>query len=121
MIRDTKAVFDDHLDRADRRDLYGDIETNFAPDCVLLTSYGRFEGHVGVRAAADLLDRQVPEAAYEYTQRSVHEDIAFLEWRATGRGACVRDGADSFLVTDGRIRIMTIHYTVEPARWLCAL
>jgi hypothetical protein len=114
MARTTAEVFTDHLDRADRGDLRGDIEANFAPDCVLMTSYGRFEGRDGVRAAADLLERQVPGAVYEYTQRSVHEDIAFLEWRAVGRDSVVQDGADSFLIRDGRIRVMTIHYTVEP-------
>jgi hypothetical protein len=30
-----------------------------------------------------------------------------------GRGGVVRDGADTFLIRDGRIQIMTIHYTVE--------
>jgi hypothetical protein len=114
MARTTADVFNDHLDRADRGDVQGDIEANFAPDCVLLTTYGRFDGHEGVRAAAELLDRQVPEAKYEYTQRSTHADIAFLEWRAVGRESRVDDGADTFLIRDGRIHVMTIHYTVEP-------
>ncbi|HEX5453530.1 MAG TPA: nuclear transport factor 2 family protein [Stellaceae bacterium] len=114
MTRTAAEIFDDHLARADRGDVTGDIEANFAVDCVLLTTYGRFDGHDGVRAAADLLDRQVPEAIYAYTQRSVHGQIAFLEWRASGRGSGVTDGADTFLIRDGRIRVMTIHYTVVP-------
>jgi hypothetical protein len=113
MSRTTAQVFDDHLDRADRGDVRGDIDANFAPDCVLMTSFGRFDRHDGVRAAADLLNQQVPGATYTYTQRSVHGDVAFLEWRAAGRDACVRDGADTFLIRDGRIQVMTIHYTVE--------
>lgn len=114
MARTTAEVFNDHLDRANRADVRGDVETNFAPDCVLMTTYGRFEGHDGVRAAADLLDRQVPGASYDYTQRSVQQDVAFLEWTAVGRESCVQDGADTFLIRDGRIQVMTIHYTVEP-------
>jgi len=113
--RTTAEVFDDHLDRADRNDLEGDIAANLAPDCVLLTTYGRFDGHAGVRAAAALLAEQVPQARYRYVQRTVHGDIAFLEWTAEGQGRRVRDGADSFLVRDGRIVVMTIHYTVEEA------
>lgn len=113
MARTTEQIFNDHLTRADRDDVEGDIAANFAPDCVLLTSYGRFEGHGGVRAAAALLARQVPDAVYRYTRRSVAGDMAFLEWTATGRGARVGDGADSFLCRDDRIQIMTIHYTVE--------
>lgn len=111
--RSAQEVFDDHLARADRDDVEGDIAANFAADCVLLTTYGRFDGHDGVRAAAELLAQQVPDARYEYTQRTTHGDVAFLEWTASGRGAVVRDGADSFLIRDGRVQVMTIHYTVE--------
>ena len=116
MARTTLEIFNDHLARADRGDVEGDIAANFALDCVLLTTYGRFTGHDGVRAAAALLAEQIPNAIYEYTQRSVESEMAFLEWTAAGNGAMVRDGADSYLCRDGRIQIMTIHYTVEPAR-----
>jgi hypothetical protein len=61
-----------------------------------------------------MLADEVPEAKYLYTQRAVYGEIAFLEWTAVGRGALVSDGADSFLIRDDRIRVMTIHYTVEP-------
>jgi hypothetical protein len=113
MARSTAEVFEDHLARADRGDVEGDIAANFAPDCVLLTSYGRFDGHSGVRAAAALLAEQAPEAKYLYTQRSVHGEIAFLEWTAVGRNAIIDDGADTFLIRDDRIHTMTIHYTVD--------
>jgi hypothetical protein len=43
----------------------------------------------------------------------VHGDIAFLEWTAVADGAMVRDGADTFVIRDDRVRVMTIHYTVE--------
>lgn len=111
--RSTREVFDDHLARADHGDIEGDIASNYSANCVLLTTYGRFEGVEGVRAAAALLEQQVPEAKYEYTQRVVHGDIAFLEWTARGRDAAVRDGADTFLIRDGRVQVMTIHYTVD--------
>jgi hypothetical protein len=62
-----------------------------------------------------LLAQQVPDASYSYTQRAVQGEIAFLEWKALGRGAVVHDGADSFLIRSGKIRIMTIHYTVSAA------
>ncbi len=113
MDRSTAEVFDDHLDCATRNDVEADLKANFAPDCVLLTSFGRFDGHDGVREAAALLARQVPEAEYRYIRRAVHGEIAFLEWTTTGRGSRVRDGAESFLIRNDHIEIMTIHYTVE--------
>ena len=113
MPRTTAQVFDDHLSRAEQGDVEGDIAANFASDCTPLTSYGRFYGHEGVRAAAALLARQLPDAVYHYRHRSVAGEIAFLERSAAGNGVRVHDGADSFLCRDGRIRVMTIHYTVE--------
>lgn len=115
MTRDTRQVFEEHLAHADHGRIEQDINENFADDCVLLTSYGRFEGRDGVREAARLLAQQLPNPAFHYTQKSVAGEIAFLEWTGEGDGAQVKDGADSFLVRDGRIRIMTIHYTVEYA------
>jgi hypothetical protein len=42
-------------------------------------------------------------------------EMGFLEWTGeAGNGARVEDGADSYLIRDGRIRAMTIHYTVLP-------
>jgi hypothetical protein len=108
-------VFLDHLERACAADLEGDLEKNYSPDCVLLTTYGRFVGHDGRRAAAKLLSRQLPEPRYEYVQKCAEGEIAFLEWTAEAKGSRVRDGADSFLIRDGRIVVMTIHYTVEKA------
>ena len=114
MSRATRLVFEEHLDHADHGRIEQDIKENFAEDCVLLTTYGRFDGHAGVREAADLLMRQLPNPSFTYTQKSVVDEMAFLEWTGSGDGARVEDGADSFLVRDGRIRIMTIHYTVQP-------
>lgn len=39
--------------------------------------------------------------------------FAFLEWTATETGAKVEDGADSFVIEDGKIVAQTIHYTVH--------
>jgi hypothetical protein len=112
MARTTLEVLQDHFDRADRNDIEGDIATNVSPDIVLLTTYGRFEGHEGVRAAAALLLDQVKDATYTYLRVETHEDMGFLEWTASGSNADVFDGADSYLVRDGKIQTMTIHYTV---------
>jgi hypothetical protein len=39
--------------------------------------------------------------------------MAFLEWTVDDGPFRIRDGADSYLIQDGRIRMQTIHYTVE--------
>lgn len=113
-MRSTEDVFNDHLQLARVGDVDTDIHRNFAQDCVLLTTYGVFRGYTGVREAADLLMRQLPNARYHYRTKMYHGEIAFLEWDAVADGAQVDDGADSFLIRSGVIEVMTIHYTVRP-------
>jgi len=114
MVRSVVEVFEDHLARALIGDLEGDIAANFAPDCVLLTTYGRHDGHDGVRAAAAMLARHLPGGRIRYTNRLVHDEVAFLEWTAEAPGVCVRDGTHTLVIRDGRIEVVTVHYTVTP-------
>jgi hypothetical protein len=40
-------------------------------------------------------------------------NYAFLEWRGDAERVTVEDGADSFVIHDGRIVMQSIHYTVR--------
>ena len=111
--RSTQEVFEDLLTLAQQGDVETDLTRNFAQDCVLLTTYGVFKGHKGAREAANLLDRQIGKTEYEYRTRLWHDEVAFLEWTAHTPTATVDDGADSYWVHDGLIRVMTIHYTFK--------
>jgi hypothetical protein len=113
-FRSTEEVFNDHLELAYSGDVDTDVSRNFAHDCVLLTSIGVFRGHKGVREAAGLLFAELPNARYAYRTRLVHDEMAFLQWTAIADGVRVDDGADSFLIRDGLIQVMTFHYTVIP-------
>lgn len=113
-FRSTEEVFNDHLELARIGDVNTDVSRNFAHDCVLLTSIGVFRGHKGVHQAADVLLQELPNARYAYRTRLVHGEMAFLQWTAIADGARVDDGADSFLIRNGLIQIMTFHYTVIP-------
>lgn len=116
--RTTQEVVSDHLALAQMGELWRDLERNLAPDCVILTTHGVFHGHEGAMRAAQLLDEQVGETRYDYRSLLFHGEIGFLEWSADGPKATVRDGADSYWVRDGKIRVITIHYTIEPKRAL---
>lgn len=112
-MRSTAEVFNHHLSLAQAEDLETDLARNLAPDIVLLTSYGTFRGHGGVRAAASLLHEQLGGTGYHYRNRLWEGEVAFLEWSAATPTAWIEDGADSFWIRDGLIRVMTIHYTVH--------
>src|SRR3712207_4981428 len=81
---------------------------------VILMNRGTFRGHEGVRHLAQMLGEELPEhRSFEYTYRAIEGRIAFLEWAYEDARARVRDGADSYLIEDGKIVAQTIHYTVE--------
>jgi hypothetical protein len=113
--RSTREVFEDHLCCRSARAVEEDLARNYAEDVVLLTGFGLYRGHEGVRQLARLLFAQLPCVAYEYRTRLVDGEVAFLEWAARCSTATVEDGADSFLIRDGKIVVQTIHYTVRPA------
>lgn len=108
------ANFEDHLRQALAEDECTDIRRLFADDCLLVTSFGTFHGHEGVLRAARLLDEHLPNARYRYEERIDNGELCFLGWSAEADGTTVEDGADSFLVQDGTIRVMTIHYSATP-------
>lgn len=113
--RTAEEVFDDHLRLAAEHRFDEDIRRNVSPDCVVLERRGIFRGHDGVRELVRLLEEELPNAPYTYTNRLVADRMAFLEWTAEAERTRVRDGADSFLIEDGWIVAQTIHYTVEPS------
>lgn len=112
--RSAADVLDDHLRLADEGRVDDDISRNYHPEVVVLWRDGVERGLAGLKRLADLLDDELPGARFTYVNRVVEGEVAFLEWTATAASGVVRDGADSFLIRDGRIVAQTIHYTVEP-------
>jgi len=113
--RDALAVFDDHLRLADEGDLDADLERNVAADVVVLTGRGIFHGHDGVRELARQLMEEIPSGEWVYGPRRVAGRMAFLEWTVESGPFRIPDGADSYLIEDGKIQAQTIHYTLTDA------
>jgi hypothetical protein len=118
--RTAKEVLDDHLKLHEHfgEDWQGivdeDIRRNVSEDIVVLINRGTFRGHEGVRELARMLGEELPEhRAFEYTYIAVEGRMAFLEWAYEDASVSVKDGADSYLIEDGKIVAQTIHYTVE--------
>jgi hypothetical protein len=120
--RTAQEVLDDHLNLAKNWGAKGDIEhileedirRNVSEDLVILINRGTFHGHEGVRQLAQMLGAELPEHnAFEYTYKAVEGRMAFLEWAYEDADVRVRDGADSYLIEEGKIVAQTIHYTVE--------
>jgi hypothetical protein len=113
--RSAREVLEDHLQLAKKWDFESDLARNFDDDIVLMTTYGIFRGVEGLREKVELLQTHLPNGTWTYHNIMVEGELGFLEWSGVGEnGARVEDGADSYHIKDGRIRAMTIHYTVIP-------
>jgi hypothetical protein len=110
--RSTKEVLEDHLRCRRTGDIEADLERNYAPDVVLLTARGSAKGHDGVREFHQYLQQHVPKS-YEIPLKLVDGPYAYIEWCARETGKSVEDGADSFVIQNGRIVFQSIHYSLQ--------
>jgi len=108
--RGTRTVFTSHLRLRDAGELEQDLARNYAADVVLLTHEGIYRGHRGVRRAARVLKKFVPDGKYRYTNRHVVDGFAFLEWRAKGARGKRCFGWDGFVIRRGRILAQMIYF-----------
>jgi hypothetical protein len=111
--RSAQEIFEDHLRQGIEGTAEEDFARNYAKDVVLLTGRGTYYGKEGLKYLAELLQEELPKAKFDYTTKLVEEGVAFLEWSGESTDARVEDGADTFVIQDGRIRVQTIHYTVK--------
>ncbi|WP_274423181.1 nuclear transport factor 2 family protein [Chelativorans sp. YIM 93263] len=110
--RSTAEVLEDHLQCRMAGRIEDDIERNFAPDVVLMTAKGMRKGHDAVRSFNRMLREHVPDE-YIFPLKLVDGPFAFIEWRAREPGRSVEDGADSFVIENGRIIFQSIHYSLQ--------
>lgn len=110
--RTTREVIDDHISCRQRGDLEADIRRNYAEDVVMLTSHGPDKGHDAVRRFGAILRKHVP-GDYEIVAEETDGRFGFIAWRAREPGKSVEDGADSFVVENGRIVFQSIHYSLQ--------
>lgn len=111
--RTAEEVLDDHLRESKDGTVEADLARNYSPDLVVLTEDGVFRGHDGLLELTRRLLSELPDPEFEYVAKVVEGEFAFLKWRGKGGGRQVRDGADSYVIRDGKIVAQTIHYTVR--------
>lgn len=103
----------DHLLNRREGRLLLDLEDNYADDVVVMSHLGHFRGREAVEALGTLLQEQLKDADFFYDTTFVDGEFAFLQWSAHARDLHVSDGADSFVVRDGRIVLQTIYYSLS--------
>ncbi len=112
--RSASEVLWRHLEMSKNGAVDDDLAENFAPDVIVLTRWGAFHGHRGTKQLADRLADELPDMEFVYDEVLVERDFGFLAWSATAsNGNRVDDGADSYVIRDGRIVAQSIHYTLR--------
>ncbi len=112
--RSTEQVLKSHLEYRKQHNLEEDIAHNYSPDLVVMTEWGTFNGLDGIRHTASILHEQLPEARYDYKEVLCEKEFGFLKWAGLSKDYQTLDGADSYVVRDGKIVFQSIHYTVKP-------
>lgn len=110
--KSTSEVIDSHLKNRENGELEKDIHENISKDVIILSTYGTFKGHEGVRRSSAKLKELVGDVQYSYDKILIEGDYAYLEWSVESQHISVHDGADSFVVKEGKIVFQTAHYTV---------
>jgi hypothetical protein len=114
--RTCREIVDDHLQLRSENRLDDDLRRNYAEDVVMLTSWGLFKGHEGVRTLAAKLKCDAPDAGFNYDKVLVDGPFGFLRWSAQGETCMITNGADSYVIRGGKIIAQSIHYEVQPKR-----
>ena len=112
MTRTPEDVFQHHAQALGGGDLEG-IVADYADDAVFISPAGSLHGKDGVRAAFTQLLADVPDAAWELKTQIYEGDVLFLEWSAVAAATRVDDGIDTFVFSDGQIRVQTVRYTLQ--------
>jgi ketosteroid isomerase-like protein len=111
MTRTPEEVFQHHVQALGAGDL-DEIVADYADDAALITPAGVNRGKDQVRAAFTQLLADLPDAAWELKTQIYEDDVLFLEWAADAAATRAEDGIDTFVFSDGLIRLQTVRYTL---------
>lgn len=113
-LRTPEEVFKSHLGLRKQGKTEEDIKANYAEDVIVVSNWGTFFGHDGVRESARILSEHLPNATFEYDIDLTEKQVGFLVWSSeSSNGLTVRNGVDSFIIKNGKIVVQTIYYTLE--------
>ncbi len=113
MARTPQEVFKHHGEALGAEDLDA-IVSDYADDALFITPDGVRRGKDGVRAGFEKLLADLPGASWQMPTLLFADDALLLEWKADSERGKVEDGIDTFVFSDGLIRVQTVRYTVIP-------
>ena len=112
MARTPQEIFAHHAQALGAGDLE-EIVADYAEDAVFITPAGTLHGQGGVRTGFTQLLSDLPKANWTLPTQIYEGDVLFLEWTADAGATFADDGIDTFVFSDGLIRVQTVRYTVQ--------
>jgi hypothetical protein len=112
--RSPEQVFDHHAQVLGAGDLEG-IVSDYSDDAIVICQGETYRGKDGVRRVFTRLLSDVPQASWQLPTMVFAEDVMYLEWKAQSAERHVDDGIDTFVFSDGQIRVQTVRYTLSPS------
>jgi hypothetical protein len=70
-------------------------------------------GEDGIRAALAQALADMPNVSWDFKTQIYEDDVLFVEWAANAAATFVEDGIDTFVFSDGLIRVQTTRYTLQ--------
>jgi hypothetical protein len=109
----SEVVVIDHLACREAGELEADIARNYHADAVVLTLERTYHGPEGVRDCRRRLEELLGSGEFVCRTIRMSNEFALIEWRSSTAGQCLIEGADSFVIEQGKIKCQTIRYSVQ--------
>jgi ketosteroid isomerase-like protein len=113
MTRTPQEVISDHLASLAKHDV-SLIVQDYADDAVLITPRGAVNGLAGVEAFYTQALGGLPDLDVTVTSSVFGGDALLARWTARASAGKVNDGVDTFVFSDGKIKLQSSWFTIEP-------
>jgi hypothetical protein len=114
MTRTPQDVFAAHESALFAGDIARILE-DFSDDAVLVTADGALNGPSAIRDWYAGALGALPAVKWSWVSTVFARDALLLLWTASSPSGRINDGVDTFVFSDGKIRLQTVSFHVEPA------
>ena len=114
MTRSPQETFAAHFEALESGDVRR-LLADYSEDATILTAQGASEGHPGIEAFFTNALQSLPGAQFSITDATYSSDAALVRWTAQSGAGRIDDGVDTFVFQGDKIRLHTLHFTVQPA------
>jgi ketosteroid isomerase-like protein len=114
VTRTPQDCFSNHGEALNAGDLPRLLE-DYTEDAVLMTHDGVFEGRDAIGDFFSAALSALPDVKFTFGSATFAGDALLLRWSASSPQGRIDDAVDTFVFSDGMIRLQTASFSVVPA------